>query len=74
MKLVNAIKKLEKEGYNIQQVREDRYIARMSGRRPIELGSDSDGEVVGISVGIGYPQTVTNAIRKSKEPGTGFGS
>ena len=69
MKIVNAIKKLENSGYELQKVREYSWVAYKRGCTKIEIGADDKGELVGISVGIGYPGTIANAIRRSSQGG-----
>lgn len=49
MKLQNAIKKLEKAGYEVQEKMENRnYQAKQAGKDIIEINADSDQEVYAV--------------------------
>lgn len=67
MKLVNAIKKLEKEGYQVTEtaLNSGQYIAYYRGRKPIEFRAN-DEEVWSIWVGIKDLPNMSQAIRRSR--------
>lgn len=66
MKTVNAIKKLEREGFEVVKANftED-YTAYKRGHRKITFRSSSEGEAVWIQAGISHYTTIGQAIKGS---------